>query len=264
MRTLHAKALALVLVATAALGAAEPSEAIRIPTGPVVPQPMPGPNSTLRLAADQLLVIDSDVPCLVFASPPGLVSVSEEAGPVKIRGKFVDGVRTETRTFKGKAVFTVEAIANGRVELIVVPTSAKATTDAIRRVVDVDAGQGPIPPPPKPVDPPKPTKSLRVFLIFESADTITAAQRAVLYGKVVEDWLTANCTGGTAGWRRRDKDSPGDADPTMAAMWAAVKPNVTVTPCIAVERDGKVDLINLEATPAKMVEVLNTYKAAKP
>lgn len=32
---------------------------------------------------------------------------------------------------------------------------------------------------------------------------------------------------------------------------------------VAVERDGKVDIINLEPTPAKMVEVLNTYKAGK-
>jgi hypothetical protein len=122
---------------------------------------------------------------------------------------------------------------------------------------------GPVPPiPPVPPDPkpPGPVTSFRVFLVFESADNLSASQRGVVYGKVVEDWLTANCTGGKNGWRRRDKDAPGEADATMAKLWDAVKPAITVTPCVAVERNGKVEIINVEANPAKMVEVLSTYK----
>lgn len=120
-----------------------------------------------------------------------------------------------------------------------------------------------VPPTPKPTDPvtpPAPVTSFRVVLIYESADTLTAAQRAVVYGKPVEDWMTANCTGGKAGWRRRDKDSPGDADPTMAALWAAIQPKVTTTPCAAVEVNGKVELIPLDATPAAMVATLTSYR----
>jgi hypothetical protein len=233
------------------------------------PAPQPQPGDVVRLTPDLLYVIDADCDLLILSSPAGVVSVTDEEGPVKVRGRFVDAPgKVETRTFKGKSVHTVEVLKTGRVELLIIPVGAKAPVlpnDIIRRTLDVDAGEGPQPPPtPKPVEPKvEPAKSLRVFLIFESGDTVTPAQRGVLYGKAVEDWLNANCTGGRDGWRRRDKDAPGEADPTMAAMWAAVQPKVTVTPCVAVERDGKVDLIALEATPAKMVEVLNTYKAGK-
>ncbi len=126
----------------------------------------------------------------------------------------------------------------------------------------------PVPPvPPVPPTPPTPTpdplKSFRVIVIYESAMTLTADQRAVAYGKAVEDWLNANCTEGKNGWRRRDKDAPGESDPTMAALWAAVKPAITTTPCIAIERNGKVTIINLDATPARMIETLNAYKGGK-
>ncbi len=128
----------------------------------------------------------------------------------------------------------------------------------------------PQPPPdinPKPVDPPDikpvPVTSFRVFLVYESADSLSTSDRAVIYGKVVEDWLTANCTGGKAGWRRRDKDAPGENDTAMSGLWAAIQKNVTVTPCVAVEVNGKVEIINTEATPAKMIEKLQSYKGGK-
>lgn len=122
-------------------------------------------------------------------------------------------------------------------------------------------GNKPKPPlPPGPGPAPGPAKSFHVVLVYESGTNPTPEQRAVLYGKDVEAWLTANCTGGTDGWRRRDKDSDGDADTTMASLWAAVKPKVTTTPCVAVERDGKVDIINVEASPAAMIQTLQKYK----
>lgn len=271
MRLSHASALLLALVASA-VGAAPPGESIRVPSGPVVPTPMPtpaDPEKVIRLTADHLFVIDADGPCLVLSSPRGVVSVTEETGPVRIRGRFVDEPgKVQTRNYKGKAIFTVEGLVTGRCEILVVPAGAKAD-QVIRRTLQVEAGEGPIPPPkppePKPVDPPapKPAASLRVFLVFESADTLAPAQRAVLYGKAVEEWLDRNCTGGKDGWRRRDKDAPGEADPKMAALWKAIQPNVKTTPCVAVERDGKVELIDLGETPAKMVETLDKYKGGK-
>jgi hypothetical protein len=132
-------------------------------------------------------------------------------------------------------------------------------------VTEVNKGASPAPvdPPVPPDPPPAPAKSFRVVLIFESGDALTPAQRGVVYGKAVEDFLNANCTGGKNGWRRRDRDAPGENDPTMAALWAAVKPAVTATPCIAIERDGKVFILPLEATPAKMIEVLRRYREGK-
>jgi hypothetical protein len=204
----------------------------------------------------------------VFASPAGLVKVTKEAGPLRVRGKFVDGSgEYETRNYKGKCVVTVEAAkdADGEVELIVVPVGSASEADAIRRTIAVKSGKSPIPPP-DPVDPVKPDepvdplKTFRIIFINESSDQQRPEDRAIMTGKVVEDWMIANCTGGRAGFRRFDKDITADDDKPFAALWAAVKPVVTVVPCVAMERNGKVKIVNLEATPAKMIEVFEAYR----
>jgi hypothetical protein len=46
----------------------------------------------------------------------------------------------------------------------------------------------------------------------------------------------------------------------MAAMWNAVKPAVTTVPAIAIEVNGKVEIIPLETTPAAMVQTLKKYR----
>lgn len=134
----------------------------------------------------------------------------------------------------------------------------------------IDANVGPRPPPKPDPDPPPdpkpvPVTSFRVIFIYESGDTLTPKQNSVIYGKTVEDFLIANCTGGKTGFRRRDKDAPGEADATFAALWAAVKAKLKMgdTPCVAIERDGKVDIIPLSATPAEMVAVLRKYAEGK-
>lgn len=119
--------------------------------------------------------------------------------------------------------------------------------------------------PPKPIDPPKPqpVTSFRVILVTESAKTLTAAQNSVLHGKVVRDYLTANTTpeAGWAGWREFDKDANADKDsPTIKALWNAIKPKLTTTPCVAVEVNGNVEIIPLASTPAEMVATFDTYR----
>src|SRR5207244_3923403 len=79
--------------------------AIRVPVVPVPNPPAPAPGAASKLTLDTLLVIDSDVPVILLVSPEGLVKVTEEVGPVKIRAKFVyDPSKTHTKTFKGKQV----------------------------------------------------------------------------------------------------------------------------------------------------------------
>lgn len=125
------------------------------PAPPLPLPPPPSPDTIPRLTADQVYVIDAKEPCFLIASPAGLVSVTQDAGPVKIRGRFLGGSgKYETKTFSGAAVFTVEAVSRGRVELIVVKVGAKGATDIVRRTVDVDAGTGPQPPPPGPTPDP--------------------------------------------------------------------------------------------------------------
>ena len=53
------------------------------------------------------------------------------------------------------------------------------------------------------------------------------------------------------------------ADPTFAALWAAIKPAVTATPCVAIEVNGKVEILPLEATPAAQVAKFKTYTGGK-
>ncbi|MBA4191329.1 MAG: hypothetical protein C0467_25385 [Planctomycetaceae bacterium] len=203
MRVVHA--ILFLLFASASLGAADP--AIRIPSGPVVPQPMPpapGPvDGVVRLIGDSQYVIDSDTPIVVLASPAGIVSIAEDAGPVRIRGRFVDGSgKSESRTFKGKQVFVVEGLLPGRVELLIVPVGATKAADVIRRTIDVDTGTAPIPPPtPKPDPKPEPkpdpvTKAVKVTVVI-CEDTAT---RTVAQGKAINDpefRAFVNATGGS-------------------------------------------------------------------
>ena len=228
LEKLHATIVAVLLVAASALGAADGP--IRLPVSPAIPDkmpPAPSPDAITRLAGDALFVIDSDVPVIVLASPANLVLVTEESGPVKIRGRFVDGNgRTETRTYKGKQVVTVEAVASGKVELLIVPVGATKTSDVIRRTIDVDAGQGPIPPPkppdpkPDPVDPsaPIPAPGLRVLIVYESADLAkyTPAQNGILFSAKAREYLNAACVVGpdnkTREYRIWDKDTATDGE----------------------------------------------------
>lgn len=131
--------------------------------------------------------------------------------------------------------------------------------------------QPPIPPEPKPPEPkppepkpPIPVSSFRVIFVWESGKTLPIGQVAVMDAKVVRDYLTLNCTpeGGYAGWRKYDKDQDAGKDqPTIAAMWKATQPSVTTVPCVAIEVNGKVDIVPLAATPESMVDTFKKYKS---
>lgn len=175
--------------------------AIRFPVAPTPPTPEPAsPVPVNTLTADNMYVIDSDVPLLVFTSPDSLVTVSVEAGPVKIKGRFVDGTgKVETRTFKGKEVYTIEPAgsAAGTVELIVVPVGATKTTDAIRKSIKVNGGVDPPPgpgpgpgpnPPPNPPPTPDPVDPVLLGKIQTAAGRDQAAKAdLVALGKVYTD-----------------------------------------------------------------------------
>ena len=236
------------------------------PATPVVPQPMPpqpAPKAVASLAADELYVVQSNEDVQLLASPPGVVTVTKESGPLKIRGLFVGNKIVSTRTYAKKNVFIVERIAAGDVELLLVPAGKVE-----RRVVG--DGDSPVPPPkPKPDDPPapkppEPVTSFRVIFVWESGDTLTAAQNSVINGVEVADFLAAKTTktGTDKGWRLKDKDAPAAGDtPVMNELWAAVKAKLKPTdvPCVAVEVNGKVEIIPLAATPAEMVAKFKTY-----
>lgn len=165
------------------------------------PTPEPKPPVTVevnRLGPDRLYVIDSDVPCVVLASPAELVKITAETGPIKISGLFVDNVKRTTRTYSGKYVFVVEAAGTGKVELLVIPNGFKVEADIIRKILDVDNGTGPRPPPdpnppvppdPKPSPAPIPGDGLRVLIVYETGIPMPAGQFSAIFGKDVRGYL---------------------------------------------------------------------------
>lgn len=277
MRLPRALLLPLFALAASALLAADPAPAptpkadekvapaIRFPDfGPApapAPKPNPGePQAIPTLTAETLYVIDSDTPFLVFASPPELVTLTKEAGPLRIRGKFIDsppGSKVETRNFSGKQIITIEANGVGRVEIIAIPAGATEEKSAIRKLIDVNNGAQP---------PPQPVTSFRVIFVVESMDTLPPGVLAVSDAKAVRDYLTAKCTkeGEWPGWRRYDPDANvANEQPTMKALWAAVKPKLTTNRALVIEVNGKADILPYPANATECLATLKKYAEGK-
>lgn len=245
---------------------------------PVAPIPTPAPvppapaGGVLTLNADAYYVVSWKSDASLRVHPAGLVTVVKETGPIRLRGKFAGGSgKVETKTFPGPCVYILEAVPDkaGRVELDLIPYGFKADADIYSAAVDVDGGTAPLPPPkpvpPKPEPPkPEPVTSFRVILIYESGQTLTAAQFGVLYGKPLEDWLTANCTDGKAGWVRRDKDADPLGDPpAIKAAWDATKPKVAATPSVAVIVNDVPTVLPLATPTAELIKTLGKYREGK-
>jgi hypothetical protein len=198
----------------------DPKPAVRLPVAPAPvaePKRPTPPVPVSRLGLDQLYVIDSDYDLLVLDSPQGVVRVTEDAGPLRVRGRFVDGTGVETRTFRGKEVHVVEAVKTGKVELLVIPIGKKDVVlpgDIIRVTLDVDAGEGPRPPPEpkkpddpepkKPDEPSGPTAKRVVVVVVEESQVRTTSQGKVLADPAYRDWVKA----GGHDLEILDKDDP--------------------------------------------------------
>lgn len=170
MKRLAPLLLTLLVFSTAPLWGGDAPAWLIVPS--ILPRPTPAPGAIPRLGTDDLYVVDAKEACFALASPDGLVVVSVDPGPLRIRGRFVGGKGVETRTFQGPTVIVVEAQGTGRAELIVVKAGAKSETDVFRQVLDVAGGppepkppEPPGPKPPEPPVPPKPPAQQRLWLI---------------------------------------------------------------------------------------------------
>ena len=203
----------LVLLVFASSASAQ--DAITFPVVSPLPNP---PTAATKLMANAIYVVHSDKPFILEPGVLGLVSVTMETGPLRIRSVFADSLgKIETRTIPGKHIAIVEATGTGRVDLLVFQEVGKAV---IRKTIDVDNGQEPRPPPPDPKPPepkppspaPIPVAGLRVLFVIEEnePDKLTAGQRATLYGKPMRDWLNGKCVVGADGktkeWRIWDQN----------------------------------------------------------
>jgi hypothetical protein len=148
------------------------------------------------------------------------------------------------------------------------PVIDEAST--IRQILTV-SGAGPNPPPtpdPDPVptptpDPtPTPVSTFRVIFVKESGATLSSEQTAIPSAKILRDYLGAKTTpeGRLVGWREYDPDqSTANEQPTMAALWAAVKDKVQTVPCMIVEVNGHATVLPFPANPAEALKTLKTF-----
>lgn len=257
---------------------AKPLPPIRLP---ISKQPV-APSAVTRLTPNEIFVVEADLPCLVLASREGFVAVTQEAGPLRIRGIFADGNgKPETRNYTAKHLWLIEAATAGEVELLIVPQNAKSDDVVIRRTLIVSGvpPPGPVPPiPPGPVPPdptppvpppvpptptppapPQPVTSFRVIFIRESG----IPEHAVIPGaKVIRDYLFTKTTreNNVTGWREYDPQTDAtNEQPTMRALWGTVKMAITVVPCIAIEVNGKADILPYPANVADAMTLLKQY-----
>ena len=153
--------LAILLLAVLADEAAAQKPVIILPFAPIVkplPEPVPVEPAS-EIDADQWYVIESDTPLIILHSPNGCLSVDYESGPMRTRGRFVDGQGVETRQFNLPHIYFVEATKPGVVELIIIPSGVSSEDEILRQTLTV-LGAKPRPPPDDDdviPDPPGPT-----------------------------------------------------------------------------------------------------------
>jgi hypothetical protein len=138
---------------TPPIPAPAPAEPVHWPAVPTPVTPAPTPGAVQTLAADEIYVIGLDADATVLASPAGIVTVSTEPGPVKMKGRFVGGTGVQWKTFKNQQVVSVDPIGTGRVEIMVVWGGVGGASKVERRFLDVGGSTPPAPVPPTPPAP---------------------------------------------------------------------------------------------------------------
>lgn len=243
---------------------------IDIPTvqpAPLPPPPPVAPSTPIVLPSDTFFIITSDAPFLAASSPDGLVSITHETGPLKIRGKFVDNLgKISTRTFTRKYIVSVEAVKSGQCELLIWPTGATDEKAIQRRAVDVQVGPVPEPGPgpnPPPTPTPIPADAFRVLFVYETS-ALTPTQSNVMNAAAVRAYLDSRCAldpdGKTRGrrWYDKDVDISHDA-PIWQQIWAAAKPMLGPLPQVVVFNGTKGTAFPLPATADELLALLKKY-----
>lgn len=142
-------------------------------------------------------------------------------------------------------------------------TAFDPTSGIEEKSIEVVLGSSPNPDP-KPDDPPvpQPVKSFRVIFVRESGTTLPGSQTAITGAKSVRDYLTAKTTpeGGLAGWREYDPNQNiANEQSAMKSLWAAAKSSISKVPCVVVELNGKVSVIDYPQNTTEAIKTLKEY-----
>ncbi len=213
-----------------------------------------------------------DIPAEVKATPGQWVTISPKTDAVSVVYVSLDGLapfpNAELKDARKLIAFVSVADKDKIFRFVAVGSSA--TGEQLTVPFSILTGAAPAPPP-KPVDPdvkpvdpvvPIPAKTFRVIFVVESGDRLTTAQQGVIYGIEIENWAIKNCTGGKEGLRRRDQNNP-TLSGEMQKIWTAAQPDIKKTPCVVVQADSAITIIDVEDTPAKMTAVLQSYLEGK-
>lgn len=270
--------LALVLVGGAS-GEEPDKAAFRFPSIVSEP-PAPLPTDVIKLPANTLFVVESDEPFLVLASPPGIVTVVEESGPVRIYGRFIDSPKVETRTYSAKSICWFTPLKSGRVELLFVKVGETSSANVARRQLDVEAGEGPRPPPvvvdpPKPIDPvpdpppvvdPVEVKDFKVLFLWDKTVKLTREQSLTLNSTLLRAWVKNNTVAG--GYRYWDVNIDTSEEvqdwKDILTETKTIVPSKVGTPALVVIKGTKIVAYPLPATEADTLAFLKAQKGVAP
>ena len=106
-----------------------------------------------------------------------------------------------------------------------------------------------VPTPVVPVDP-EPVRSFRVIFVKESGQTLSPAQTPIPGAKAIREYLNVKTTkeGNQPGWREYDpQQNTTNEQPTMTALWEAVKPKLQGIPCMVIEVNGRATVMPFPA-----------------
>ena len=189
------------------------------------------------VSSEEFYVLQSATEVVIVTSPPGLVEVTHELGPLIARGRWAGGGgKVETRLLEAAHLYFVDARQAGKTELIVIPIGMTDASQIQRQLVTVQLGPQP-PPPPDPVDddqiPVDDTKGFRVLLLLD--ETADPATLAAVNSLQTRRWLDDQ----TDDWRRWDRstvevDDMDDEEPVWREIWRAAEPQLPAGPQLLV------------------------------
>ena len=253
----------LLLVDEIPLFPVAPVPVVPAPVVPPVTDPSDVAQPVATVSSEEFYVLQSAAEVVIVTSPPGLVEVTHELGPLIARGRWAGGGgKVETRLLEADHLYFVDARQAGKTELIVIPIGMTDASQIQRQLVTVQLGPQPPPPPdpdPDPVDddqiPVDDTKGFRVLLLLD--ETADPATLAAVNSLQTRRWLDDQ----TDDWRRWDRstveaDDMNDEEPVWRDIWRAAEPQLPAGPQLLVIKGKTITVRPLTSQVVQELEAM--------
>ena len=250
----------LLLVDEIPLFPVSPVPVVPAPVIPPVTDPSDGAEPVATVSSEEFYVLQSAAEVVIVTSPPGLVEVTHELGPLIARGRWAGGGgKVETRLLEADHLYFIDARQAGQTELIVIPIGMMDASQIQRQLVTVQLGPQPPPPDPKPVDddqiPVDDTKGFRVLLLLD--ETADPATLAAVNSLQTRRWLDDQ----TDDWRRWDRstveaDDMDDEEPVWREIWRAAEPELPAGPQLLVIKGKTITVRPLTSQVVQELEAM--------